>query len=638
MKLIFKILLVVLITFTFIFEIQVSLASSSYVSYFTVHSYRKDAPWCDWGSCDYKIYYVVAPESGYIPPFGLSYDSNYTIGSSHTKIIDQDGGVIELVAPKNETCHMYGTYSSCEPYDGSVNETGAYLYDGDYGVPNFTDVKFNGKTVYNNECHTSGITSTKVCKNNNKNVSITTNPCILYSAQITPICNDSCCKTGDKVNMTGFVSSNCGFVDNFQIDADSGCDIQYENGNMQGMNSFVSVNSGDTQIKGVWTIPQIPEKCVGKTVYATTGGLRHGGVPNVGNWVSGTDNVSGSVTFCSSLTTTTTSSTTSTTTTSTSTTSTITSTTTIQITTTSTTSTTTIPTTSTISTTTTTVSTTTPPTTTTVPLIIEIESPEEGKTYGSRRVTLFIRANKIFDSVTFSLNDNRFMRACKNCDVHISTMYAREGTNKLVIKFDSQGNIVTKTINFIVDSKSPLIHSVYVNGETVKNGDYVPSLVNFSLSYTEENLNQISLIYGSKSNKYVLDNCQAGRRKICSAMLDLSNFDNQSIPFYFVVQDSLHNTSSELKTVIIDATPPEITVNSPTNQTYSGSQIRLDLAVNEKVRLMMSDNGGRFRSICIKCDSYNRTYSFSKGAHNITFTAVDVAGNDDYSSVVFTRK
>jgi len=83
-----------------------------------------------------------------------------------------------------------------------------------------------------------------------------------------------------------------------------------------------------------------------------------------------------------------------------------------------------------------------------------------------------------------------------------------------------------------------------------------------------------------------------------------------------------------------------ITINSPLNQTYSTSSVRIDLKVSQKVNaLKMSTNGGSYTTLCSNCNYYNATRSFStKRSYNVTFQAFDLAGNVlNIASVVFTR-
>jgi hypothetical protein len=122
--------------------------------------------------------------------------------------------------------------------------------------------------------------------------------------------------------MSGTISGDCSIVDFFQIDADSGCKIEYEYGDIQGIFNATPTIIGST-ITGTWTIPSVPLACQGVTVAGEGAGLYDGGPPGAGNNTAFTSDVSGSFRFAvvtgptTTTTSTTTTITTSTTTTST---------------------------------------------------------------------------------------------------------------------------------------------------------------------------------------------------------------------------------------------------------------------------------------------------------------------------------
>ena len=184
---------------------------------------------------------------------------------------------------------------------GSGYDMGAYEYYS--GAPTTTTTTIPGTTTT-----TTSTTTT------------TTLPsCDLSSASITSNCaggSSSYCEEGETISMSGIISGDCSAVDFFQIDADTGCDIQYNNGDMRGIYDATPTIGGST-ISGTWTIPAVPLACQGVTVSAVYAGLFDGGPPGTGSWVVGTGSVSGSFRFAvvggTTTTTTTSTSTTSTT-------------------------------------------------------------------------------------------------------------------------------------------------------------------------------------------------------------------------------------------------------------------------------------------------------------------------------------
>jgi len=95
-------------------------------------------------------------------------------------------------------------------------------------------------------------------------------------------------------------------------------------------------------------------------------------------------------------------------------------------------------------------------------------------------------------------------------------------------------------------------------------------------------------------------------------------------------------TEGDEYTETVDTTVPIIDLYSPTEgATYDSRRVRLNMDVDEEVLLEYSDNGGRFRRLCRRCDHYDRTRSFSDGSHSVVITATDKAGNVATETVNF---
>ena len=89
----------------------------------------------------------------------------------------------------------------------------------------------------------------------------------------------------------------------------------------------------------------------------------------------------------------------------------------------------------------------------------------------------------------------------------------------------------------------------------------------------------------------------------------------------------------------IDATPPVLTLNSPTQSSvYSTRSVLFDLDLNEKSDVMYLDeiNGrGRWIKVCNNCVSYSRSRNFKEGQNNITIKAEDSSGNEILKNMIF---
>lgn len=264
--------------------------------------------------------------------------------------------------------------------------------------------------------------------------------------------------------------------------------------------------------------------------------------------------------------------------------------------------------------------------------ILTIHSPLN-KSYDERRVLIDVSTTEDVKYIYKALNSNRFSRVCSNCHSYSRGNYMRDGTNRLDIQTeDNKGKLYNETVYFYVDSKEPKIISVEPEEE-----EYTKGLTNFYIKYSEDNLKDITLFYGtSNPNEIVLSGCLSGRNQECSIEIDLSAYDGQDIMYYFVARDDVNSVNSEIITIHVDNTKPTITINNPINKPYDNRRILVNVSVDEEVEILeKSVDGGRFRRLCRNCDSYERTTSFSEGFNNLTIMATDKAGNEGYASINF---
>jgi len=263
---------------------------------------------------------------------------------------------------------------------------------------------------------------------------------------------------------------------------------------------------------------------------------------------------------------------------------------------------------------------------------VVIHSPSN-RVYDSRKVVIDVKISEKVELLEYSDNEGRYRKLCKNCDSYSKTFSFRDGIHQLTFRAtDYAGNEGYKTVTFVVDSKKPRIRRIYP-----KDGEYSRGLTTFTIKYDENNLQSITLFYGSTQMKEViLTDCPSGRNQQCSITVDLSEYDGKEIRYYFVIRDAVHNTVSNMNTITVDATVPSIIVYSPTNGVHENRRVLLNMSVSEKVKLLeISDNGSRFRRLCMRCDHYSRLRSFRHGSHELLVRAIDKAGNEGYASVTF---
>lgn len=263
---------------------------------------------------------------------------------------------------------------------------------------------------------------------------------------------------------------------------------------------------------------------------------------------------------------------------------------------------------------------------------IDIHSPIN-TTYNQRKVWVNVSAPEQMKKIYKALNSNRFSTLCRNCDSKNRTYSMREGLNALTIKTlgydDSEMN---ETVYFSVDYREPRIKRVYP-----RRGSVVPGISNFTVMYREDTVSNVSLYYGiGPMEEFFMDYCTDGRKVECTATVNVSDYHGAEIQYYFVVRSPFFEVESKHYNVTVDSIAPIVDVHLPENKTYNSRRVEFNISVSEDVKLEYSDNGGRWRRLCGRCDSYTRRKYFSYDGHEVLVRATDKAGNVGYAEVVFT--
>jgi len=278
---------------------------------------------------------------------------------------------------------------------------------------------------------------------------------------------------------------------------------------------------------------------------------------------------------------------------------------------------------------------------------LTVYSPED-KVYESRRVGFNITTSKEVKSIEYiNWNENipRWKRLCRNCDEYGNSRARvkspKEGQNVITIRAtDHFDQVVEENISLIVETRLPKIMRTLPRRNSFVNGS------GFYIKYSEENLQNISLFYGNKSDvsKALLTGCESGRNQECSIDVDVSSYDGQYIEYWFNVTDLLNTVQSRKTKVKVDtSTPIILTVNAPENDVNYTRLVPFNLTVSEEVKLEYYDKSVTrllWRRLCSRCDEYGatrmRTRSFrERGEHEVLIRAIDKAGNSAIEEVKF---
>lgn len=245
---------------------------------------------------------------------------------------------------------------------------------------------------------------------------------------------------------------------------------------------------------------------------------------------------------------------------------------------------------------------------------------------------LDITTNKI---ANIDLIDNILQKQknlCPNCREYKKSYTARQGANDITIRAVKGNEIKEKRIRFFVDNIKPRISKTLP-----ASGKFASSL--FSVFYDEENIKEIKINYGISSNmkSQTLENCPSGKKQNCAIGIDLSEYDNQEIVYWFEISDIANNIiSSRTIKIKIDETAPII--NSLTfNQLRNYVTFTIDVTEKNLGKIYYSDNGEREKILCtsLKNNVCNKKLSFRQGEHSVSIIVKDKAGNSASQNLNF---
>lgn len=275
---------------------------------------------------------------------------------------------------------------------------------------------------------------------------------------------------------------------------------------------------------------------------------------------------------------------------------------------------------------------------------LTVFSPQAG-IFNSKRVPFNITTTTRVEKIEY-INHNdvrpRWKVLCRNCDEYGfdrgKTKTLNEGENNITIRAtDGFSNTKEENIILFIDSKKPRISRTEPRRNSVVNGS------EFYIKYTEDNLQNITLFYGTGTEFITKYDCPAGKNQECwFRNINLSAYNGQYIEYWFEVSDLVNVAESRKTRIKVDTSIPVLTVNSPINGGTYGRKIQFNITISEEVDLEYIDNSEtrpRWRTLCTRCDEYGnnraKTKSLKKGLHNIKIRAVDKAGNSDTEEISF---
>ena len=273
------------------------------------------------------------------------------------------------------------------------------------------------------------------------------------------------------------------------------------------------------------------------------------------------------------------------------------------------------------------------------PPSINLVSPKEGDLFTEKSIPLIINLNEQGSLFYMDLLDHRprWSRICSGCSSYSNDKRFNEGENSIKIKaVDNSGNENYTEVSFFIDSKKPKIKNTFPRDNEFANGEFI-------VEFQEENAKNLTLYYGNSfrtkklniNNDCVFD----GKRKyICSTNVDLNDFDQQQIEYYFVLSD-IAGGVDESKHVFVNVDNTAPVLKNPGNFWTQDSEkpkyIYFNLSVdeinfNEVVYTYLDSRGSlKEKRLCSKlvdgiCE---KRKTFRQGNYDLNILIRDAAGN-----------
>ncbi len=292
----------------------------------------------------------------------------------------------------------------------------------------------------------------------------------------------------------------------------------------------------------------------------------------------------------------------------------------------------------------------------TIPNNITLASPVNNEAYYKTKVKFNLSSNNILNEVKYAnlmdtdarcTESERFENTCwktlcTDCNGYGNDkekkLTMKEGVNKLAISaIDKNSNTFLYNITIFVESLKPKIISTFPRNNEFINGS------NFTIIYTEYNLKSITLIYGNDNDiRNLTKNCTSGKAQVCSFSVNLSDYENQPIYYYFTLNNLIYNLDSQPKRLIVDTIHPNLTIYAPKQNKHYFKKTNFNFTVSEgsKVEFMDRNNDVQvWKKICSNCIEFGfqkiQTRCIKKGTHELLIRATDKAGNFDIKEVNF---
>jgi hypothetical protein len=275
---------------------------------------------------------------------------------------------------------------------------------------------------------------------------------------------------------------------------------------------------------------------------------------------------------------------------------------------------------------------------------ITINTPYNNEIFNTKSILLDIQLDEIGE-IYYKDNTgkNTWIKLCSQCDIYNQKKNFKEGLNNITFKavdYTSHSSYITRI--FSIDSQLPKIdktepRSGYADGK-------------FEVQYSEENLKKIILYYGNTETGFrnkILTSCISGEKQLCSFVVDLKDYNNEKIQYYFEVEDIVGNIKkSQIKqnlnvdTIFPVLNNPSLFWNYVSGSRYVYFKFNVTEKNLDKITYSYLDSKNKTKEfvICSKLDKNNlceAKKSFTKGSYVLDIQITDKAGNAIGKSISF---
>ena len=275
-------------------------------------------------------------------------------------------------------------------------------------------------------------------------------------------------------------------------------------------------------------------------------------------------------------------------------------------------------------------------------LKVSLNSPTPDKVY-SKAVLINVTSER---KVTVYYQDENSESGWKRISIdkkaYAGKINFKEGLNNITIKaVDSSGYEKIFTVGFYVDSAKPKIRTTSPS-KGYAQGD-------FNIQFMETNPKSLLFRYGNSASGYKdynvdFNSCSLGAISSCDLNVNLSEYNNQKIYYWFTLKDIAGNSaeSSHIQLGVDSVNPVINNPNSIYKIDLKSRTVTFNLSVAESNFATVSylDKSQRMAKWNLLCPKLTNGYcvkklTLTRGTHEVDVKVLDKAGNSVTQSIEF---